>query len=309
MKIFKHSQQGAPRAQTPGRQVVAPSKLLAPESRALIRAALCEDLGAGDLTSNALVPPQRLGRAAIWAQGHYVVAGMPIARRVFQELDPQLHFTVCVRDGQQVGPGQPIARLAGRLRSILAGERTALNFLQKMTGIASLTARFVAKVKPYRVLILDTRKTTPLLRGLEKYAVLCGGGANHRQGLYDQALIKDNHRRLWAAASGSDLAAAIDRIRRRFPGLAVEVEVESPAELINAISAAPDWILLDNMTPRRLRRCVALNAGRCRLEASGGITLKNVAKIAASGVDAISLGCLTHSAPAADLSLELAEDR
>ncbi len=236
-----------------------------------------------------------------------MVAGLEIAQAVFAKLDPQLVFKNIMSDGQSVAPGQPVARLDGRARAILAGERTALNFLQRMTGIATLTALFIEKVKPYSVLIMDTRKTTPLLRSLEKYAVLCGGGANHRQGLYDRVLIKDNHLQLWTSQHRGNLAAAITTARRKCPGMLIEVEVETEVELTRALSAAPDWILLDNMTPDQLRSCVAINAGRCRLEASGGITLDNVAETAATGIHAISLGCLTHSAPAADLSLELGE--
>lgn len=276
-----------------------------PDCRDLVRKALREDLGTGDITSNALVPARRRARAAILARGRYVVSGVEVARAVFAELDPKLVFDGVVADGQCVGLDQPIARLEGRARDILAAERTALNFIQRMMGIATLTARFVERVKPHPVAILDTRKTTPLLRSLEKYAVLCGGGANHRMGLYDRVLMKDNHRRLWAEQHGGDLAAAIAAVRQKCPGITIEVEVESESELAAALPAAPEWILLDNMPPDRMRRCVALAAGRCRLEASGGITLDNVAEIAATGVNAISLGCLTHSAPAADLSLEL----
>jgi len=195
--------------------------------------------------------------------------------------------------------------ITGKARAILAGERTALNFMQRLTGIATLTARFVARVKPYGTRILDTRKTTPNWRILEKYAVRCGGGCNHRMGLYDQVLIKDNHRRLWG---GRDLAEAVHMARRRCPGVSVEMEVESEAELERALASRPDWILLDNMTPKRLRRCVRLGRGCCPMEASGGITLGNVRAVAATGVQAISLGCLTHSAPAADLSLEILDD-
>ncbi|MBU4201214.1 MAG: carboxylating nicotinate-nucleotide diphosphorylase [Verrucomicrobia bacterium] len=288
----------------PHPSVIPPS----PDCRALVRKALREDMGSGDITSNALVSPRRQAGAVILARGHYVVSGVDVARTVFRELDPRLRFTAAVPDGQFVEPDQPIARLEGRARSILAGERTALNFLQRMTGIASLTAHFVEKVKPHPVIILDTRKTTPLLRTLEKYAVLCGGGANHRMGLYDRVLIKDNHRRLWSAEHRGDLGAAVATAQRQYPGILIEVEVETESELAQVLDAAPDWILLDNMPPDRLRRCVALAAGRCQIEASGGITLDNAAEIAATGVQAISLGCLSHSAPAADLSLDLEEN-
>ena len=174
-----------------------------------------------------------------------------------------------------------------------------------MTGIATLTRQYVDRVKPYGTAILDTRKTTPGLRFLEKYAVRCGGGTNHRFGLFDMILIKDNHRRIWTDERGGDLAAAVAAARAKCPGVAVEVEVESEADLLRALNARPEWIMLDNMSLRDMRRCVRVCAGRCRLEASGGVSLAAVARIAATGVDAISIGRLTHSAPAADLSLEL----
>jgi nicotinate-nucleotide pyrophosphorylase (carboxylating) len=192
----------------------------------------------------------------------------------------------------------------GPVRGILTAERTALNFLQRMSGIATLTRRFVERAGP-SVAILDTRKTTPTLRVLEKYAVLCGGGQNHRFGLYDRCLIKDNHRRLWRKGGAARLDQAVREARRRFPDREVEVEVENEAELRSALKAGPEWVLLDNMTPAQMKRCVRICDGRVLIEASGGITLKNVAQVAATGVDAISLGCLTHSAPAADLSLEI----
>ena len=195
--------------------------------------------------------------------------------------------------------------IRGSARSILTAERTALNFLQRMSGIATLTSVFVDKARRHGVMILDTRKTTPTLRILEKYAVLCGGGRNHRFGLFDRFLIKDNHRRLWGHGQAARLGDAVHQARKRFPGLPVEVEVESEAELRSALDGKPEWILLDNMAPARLRCCVKICAGRSRLEASGGINLRNISRVAATGVDAVSLGCLTHSAPAADLSLEI----
>ena len=194
--------------------------------------------------------------------------------------------------------------ISGPAASILIAERTALNFMQRMTGIATMTAGFVARTKRFGVAILDTRKSTPGLRLLEKYAVLCGGGRNHRMGLYDKVLIKDNHRALWNRAHAGNLGEAVRVARGKNPGLEVEIEVEDERELVSALAGRPEWILLDNMTPGAIRRCVKLCAGRSRLEASGGITSANVAAVAATGVDAISLGCLTHSAPAADLSLE-----
>lgn len=270
--------------------------------RGTIRRALHEDLGPGDITSRALVDPRRIVTAVVLARQACVVCGGEIAAQVFQELDPGLRIRVLVRDGWRVNKDAPLMRIKGKALAILAGERTALNFMQRLSGIATLTARFVSRVKPYGTLILDTRKTTPNWRAVEKYAVRCGGGHNHRMGLFDQVLIKDNHRRLWG---GRDLALAVHTARSRCPGRLVEVEVESEAELARALVSKPDRILLDNMSPKRLRRCVRLVRGRCPLEASGGITLANVRAVAATGVQALSLGCLTHSAPAADISLEI----
>ncbi|MFH1476195.1 MAG: carboxylating nicotinate-nucleotide diphosphorylase [Verrucomicrobiota bacterium] len=264
-----------------------------------------EDLGPGDITSRALITPGCVITAVVVARHTCVVCGGAIAAHIFRELDPGARVRVLVHDGCRARKDAFLMRITGKARAILAGERTALNFLQRLTGIATLTARFVEQVKPYATRILDTRKTTPAWRMLEKYAVRCGGGRNHRMGLYDQVLIKDNHRRLWGAR---DLAQAVHTARRRCPDVPVEVEVENEAELESALAARPDWILLDNMTPTRLRRCVRLCHGRCLLEASGGITLANVKAVAATGVQAISLGCLTHSAPAADLSLEILDD-
>lgn len=223
-------------------------------------------------------------------------------------LDRTLRVQFLCRDGERARAGQRLLALDGRAAAILAGERVALNFLQRMSGIATLTARFVARVGPGGPSILDTRKTAPGLRILDKYAVACGGGVNHRMGLYDQILIKDNHRALWSAARRGSLAQAVAEARRRYPGRVVEVEVESLDELRDVIREGPDWILLDNMPCAQIRRCVREAAGRCRLEASGGITLRNIRRVAATGVDAISLGCLTHSVSATDISLEVVLD-
>ncbi len=274
-----------------------------PEVRDSIRKALQEDIGSGDATTLALVPDDARGRAAIITRQACCVAGVAVAREVFGQLDQELRVEPAAADGALLQPDQIIMTIAGSLRTILTGERTALNFLQRLCGIATLTAAFTAKIRGWPVRILDTRKTTPTLRRLEKYAVRCGGGVNHRFGLCDMLLIKDNHRRAWRGEGG--LAGAIRAARRQYPDLPLEVEVETEDELRAALAARPDWILLDNMSPEQMRRCAAINAGRCRLEASGGITLATVEAAAASGVDAISLGCLTHSAPAADLTLEL----
>ncbi len=273
-------------------------------TNALIRAALEEDVGAGDLTTQALVAPEVDGNAVIVNRTPCRVAGADIARQVFLNVDHELAVTIEAADGEALPAGCRIMSLRGRAASILTAERVALNFLQRLTGIATLTATFVERTAPHGVTLLDTRKTTPGWRRLEKYAVCCGGGVNHRMGLYDMIMIKDNHRRLWAGAAVRSLADAVRAARARFPGIAVEVEVENEAELRDALNARPEWVLLDNMPPQHMKRCVAINAGTARLEASGGITLDNIDAVAASGVDAISLGCLTHSAPAADLSLE-----
>ncbi|MDI6775334.1 MAG: carboxylating nicotinate-nucleotide diphosphorylase [Verrucomicrobiota bacterium] len=273
--------------------------------RAMIRRALREDIGRRDATSRALVPASARARSAILAKGRYVICGLPIAAAVFRAVDRRIRCRPLVREGQTVNPGDAVLRVSGPARGILAAERAALNFVQRMTGIATLARRFVDQVRPRATKILDTRKTTPGLRRLEKYAVLCGGGANHRMGLFDMALVKDNHRRLWESERGLSLADAVRATRRKYPRLPIEVEVETEAQLKDVLRARPDWVLLDNMRPNAMRRCVALARGRVRLEASGGVTLANVKAIAASGVDAVSIGGLTHSAPAADLSLEI----
>jgi nicotinate-nucleotide pyrophosphorylase (carboxylating) len=275
------------------------------EIRDLIRRALVEDVGAGDVTTQSVIPEGRMGKAVILSRGSYVAAGLPVGEEVFRQVDATLQCRMRVKEGQAVRADEVLMEVEGAVRSILTAERVMLNFVQRMTGIASRTREFVDKVARYGVKILDTRKTTPTLRRLEKYAVVCGGGTNHRMGLYDMVLIKDNHRRFWAEAGIRDLCGAVQAARAKFPGVPVEVEVESEAELVDAIRGKPEWIMLDNMEPAMMRRCVELCAKRCKLEASGGVTLATVEAIAATGVDAISIGGLTHSAPAADLSLEL----
>jgi nicotinate-nucleotide pyrophosphorylase (carboxylating) len=277
-----------------------------PFARAAVRRALEEDVGSGDATTLALVPPGRVVDAAVLCRGECTVSGCDVAASVFLEVDPRCEIRILVPDGRRAQPGETLMALRGPAQAILTAERTALNFMQRMTGIATLTARFVDKVRVWHTAILDTRKTTPGLRALEKYAVRCGGGENHRFGLFDRVLIKDNHRRLCVGENGdSGLDAAIEKARSSFPKLLIEVEVENDDELISALKGRPDWILLDNMAPADMARCVSLCAGRVKIEASGGVTLENVEEVARSGVTAISLGCLTHSAPAADLSLEI----
>jgi nicotinate-nucleotide pyrophosphorylase (carboxylating) len=275
--------------------------------RKMIRQALEEDIATGDATTLSLVPADLTVEAHILAKEACVVSGGDVAAAVFSALDAVTRVDVVIADGEHAAVGDVILTIHGSARTILTGERTALNFMQRMTGIATLTAMFAERVASYACVILDTRKTTPGLRAFEKYAVLCGGGTNHRIGLFDKVMIKDNHRRLWRDGDGGDLAAAVREARRQYPELEIEIEVESVEELRNALDGAPEWILLDNMEPDVMAECVAINAGRSKLEASGGITLDNVVAAAASGVDAISLGCLTHSAPSVDLSLEIAD--
>ncbi|OGV61453.1 MAG: nicotinate-nucleotide diphosphorylase (carboxylating) [Lentisphaerae bacterium RIFOXYA12_FULL_48_11] len=275
------------------------------EVRTLIKNALREDIGQGDITSKALVASKAKARAVIIARNSCIVAGGTIARDVFRQVDAGLKCRIFITDGSVVQRNKQVMEITGSVASILTAERTALNFLQRMSGIASLTADFVKKTRKYNVIILDTRKTTPTLRSLEKYAVLCGGGSNHRMGLYDRILIKDNHLRFWTTQGFLPLDKAVEEARKQFPNTVIEIEVENLMQLQCVLSVKPDWILLDNMTTRQLRECVKACAGKCLLEASGGIKLSNVESVAATGVDAISLGCLTHSAAAADFSLEL----
>jgi nicotinate-nucleotide pyrophosphorylase (carboxylating) len=270
-----------------------------------VRRALLEDIGTGDATSIALVDEGRRVEAVILAREFCVVAGIPVAEEVFCQVDPNVSLSVAAGDGEHVEAGAIILRIEGPARSILTAERTALNFMQRLCGIATLTGTFMDRVAEHGTMILDTRKTTPTLRAFEKYAVACGGGTNHRFGLYDRVLIKDNHRKLWGGEEALSLAQAVEESRRRFPDLAIEIEVESTDELTDALRGNPEWVLLDNMPPAELKVAVLLVDGKSRTEASGGITLANVDAVAASGVDAISLGCLTHSAPSVDLSLEV----
>ncbi len=273
--------------------------------RDLVRQALAEDVGAGDITAEALVDPGEQARAAMIAKEDLVAAGLPLAEMVFRELDPDLRCETPVKEGARVAAGEEILRLEGAARAILAGERTALNFVQRLSGIATLTARAIGRAG-VKIAILDTRKTAPLLRGLEKYAVKLGGGTNHRRGLYDAILVKDNHLAVLARRGPGAIRRAVKLCREKLPGREVEIEVKNLAELKEALRTGAEIILLDNFAVEDLERAVGIARGRARLEASGGVDLKNIAAVAATGVDRISVGCLTHSAPAADISLEIA---
>lgn len=275
-----------------------------PGAAAVVAAALAEDLGTGDATTAALVGSQIVATGEILAREACRVAGATVGQAVLAQVDPSLAVEILVPDGCDVAQGETILTIRGKAASILIAERTALNFMQRLCGIATLTRRFVEATREFGTLILDTRKTTPNLRLFEKYAVVCGGGTNHRFGLYDRVLIKDNHRRLWQGGDPDRLDLAVIAARKAFPNLAVEVEVENMAECMSALRAKPEWIMLDNMGCETMRECVARCAGVSKTEASGGITLERAREVAATGVDAISLGCLTHSAKAVDLSLE-----
>lgn len=275
-----------------------------PRLAAAVRLALDEDVGPGDATTDTFVPPETVAKGEILTREDCRVAGVDVAKAVFDAVSPGMAFETLVGDGGDAVAGQPILRFEGPARAVLTAERTALNFMQRMCGIATMTRSFTRLVADLGTKILDTRKTTPGLRFLEKYSVLCGGGENHRFGLYDRILMKDNHRALWRGNDGSRLDLAVEAARKRHPDLAVEIEVESLDELECALRGRPEWIMLDNMDCTTMRRAVAITAGRALLEASGGITAKNLREVAETGVDAVSLGCLTHSVRSIDLSLE-----
>jgi len=266
-----------------------------------VATALEEDLGGvGDITTNAIIPPDAQGDASIIVRKPGVIAGLDLAAASFKSLDPDVRFTRIVEDGSKVEAGATIARIAGKTRALLTGERTALNFFGRLSGIATLTAGYVAAVEGTHAKIVETRKTTPGLRVLEKYAVRCGGGTNHRFGLYDAVLVKDNH---IAAAGG--LAEALNAVRTAVGHLVkIEVEVDTLDQLENVLRFPIDAVLLDNMDAGTLKRAIALVKGRVITEASGGVTLESVREIAKTGVDLISVGALTHSARSLDSSLE-----
>jgi nicotinate-nucleotide pyrophosphorylase (carboxylating) len=277
------------------------------EIRPLLERALAEDIGAGDLTTEMLVPSGTSAQGVFIARAGGVLAGGILLQPLFGLLDRAVVVELKMQDGSSLRPGDLLAGISGPAPAILSGERQALNFLARLSGVASLTRRYVEAVKGTRAEIFDTRKTTPGWRVLEKYAVRMGGGKNHRMGLYDQILIKDNHLRL---ASRQELARAIARARKERPGLLIEMEVESLEELKEALKLGLDIIMLDNMTAPELEQAVRMvkqlpQRNRPILEASGGINLENVREIALTGVDRISVGALSHSAPALDISLEL----
>ncbi len=273
------------------------------EIRKMLERFLSEDIGAGDITTNSIVPPDATSNGYIVARDSGVMAGLPLAEMVFQMLDPAIEYRALVCDGQKVERGQVLVEMAGRARAILTGERLALNILQHLSGIATRTAQMVKLVEGGNARIVDTRKTSPGLRMIEKYAVRMGGGHNHRFGLDDAVLIKDNHIKV---AGG--VRAAVEAARNNCPHtIKIEVEVEDLAGVKEALEARADIIMLDNMDPPRMREAVRLIAGRALVEASGGVTEDRIRAIAETGVDLISAGALTHSVKSLDISLDIKE--
>jgi len=276
---------------------------LPPESyRDLVRRALAEDIGSGDVTTRATVDAVHQARGVLLAKSRCVIAGLDVAAEAFRQLDPAAAIRIHHADGTRCEHGTEIAEIHGRAAALLVAERTALNFMQRMTGIATLTRQFVDAAAG-RITVLDTRKTTPLMRTLEKYAVRAGGGTNHRFGLADGVLIKDNHVRLAGGVS-----AAVARMREAQPSMPIEVEAQSLSEVAEALQAGADIVLLDNLSTPDLIEAVRQCRGRAKTEISGGVTLTRLPELAATGADFVSIGALTHSAPAADLSFEMGSD-
>ena len=285
--------------------MTAPSHLPHADVERTVAAALAEDLPWGDVTSDHVIPLEQHGVGRIEARQSGILAGLPLAREVFAQVDPSLRFQATLDDGSNLIAGQTIASIHGSLRSLLRAERVALNYLQRLSGVATETHRYVRAIEGCSARIVDTRKTTPGLRLFEKYAVRVGGGQNHRYCLSDAALIKDNHLAA-LRLRGIDLATAVFELRRQIPHTtSIEVEVEDFEQLANALRAKVDTILLDNMTLAAMREAVTIVGGQCLLEASGGINLETVRAVAETGVDLISVGALTHSVRALDLALEI----
>jgi nicotinate-nucleotide pyrophosphorylase (carboxylating) len=273
--------------------------------RRIIRAALEEDLAYGDLTSTLLIPPTLLARADIIAKGHMIVAGVAVAREVFQAVDSTLELTTHAGDGTMVRPSTTILSMKGKAQSLLQGERIALNFLQQLSGISTLTHQFCEAVRDYPVALVDTRKTTPGLRALEKWAVRLGGGKNHRFSLHDGILIKDNHLMVMASQRLNITQTCLLARQQAPHGLRICVEVETIAQVRQALKGKADVLLLDNMTPDHVRQAMDIIQKQALVEVSGGITLENIRYMAEAGPDFISIGALTHSAPSMDLSMEI----
>jgi nicotinate-nucleotide pyrophosphorylase (carboxylating) len=277
------------------------------EIRREVKLALAEDIGTGDATTLATIPAASCSVALMVAREPLVVAGLAFAVACFRELSDSLELEELARDGDRLRPKEILLRISGQTRAILSGERVALNYVQRLSGVATLTAQFVDAVKGTGAQILDTRKTIPGWRRFEKYAVTCGGGRNHRFGLFDRILIKDNHRVALRFEPPNPIGAAVRRARQHYPNLQVEVEADTSKQVQQALEAGADIILLDNMGLEELRTAVHWVNKRAQVEASGGVTLETVRRIAETGVDFISVGALTHSARAVDLALDFAE--
>lgn len=271
----------------------------------IIDQAIAEDLGKGDCTTDFLIPEKERGTATIRTKANGILAGAGVARQVFLRIDPELKVNILVKDGTAIKPGDGIARVEGKIASILKAERTALNFLQHLSGIATETAYYVEAIKGLPAKIVDTRKTIPGLRALEKYAVLMGGGKNHRMNLSDGILIKDNHLKI-LRSRGLSIKEIITKARaQNTTGLKIEVEAKSPEEALDAAVAGADIVMLDNMSIDDMRKAVRLIERRCLIEASGGVNRNSVRAIAETGVDIISVGALTHSSQALDINMKL----
>jgi nicotinate-nucleotide pyrophosphorylase (carboxylating) len=272
--------------------------------REVVANALAEDVGAGDVTSLAVIPESVKAGALMVAREDLVLAGLALAEETFRAISPRIEVERVRQDGERAHLGDALLKLRGSARAMLTAERVALNFVQRLSGVATLTSQFVAAVHGTSARILDTRKTTPGLRILEKYAVRCGGGSNHRVGLFDMILIKDNHLAAIDAGGSDPIQVAVKRARAAYPNLKVEVEADTLEQVDQALGAAADVILLDNMTIPQLTEAVRRCRGRARTEASGGVTISTVRGIAETGVDLISVGALTHSARAVDVALD-----
>lgn len=269
--------------------------------RPLIEYALNEDIGTGDITTNSIIPGELITHASIMAKSPGVIAGLPVAEYVFRSLNPDIEWNALVEDGDKVDKGEIIVKIKGSFRALLTGERLALNFLQRMSGIATMTSKYVAAVKEFKTEILDTRKTIPGLRILDKYAVKMGGGTNHRIGLYDMVLIKDNHIKV---AGG--IANAVEQVRKNSnQNIKIEVETTTLKEIHEALGKGVDLIMLDNMTTGMMAEAVRIINGRAKVEASGNMTFDRLKEVAATGVDYISVGALTHSVMAMDISMNI----
>jgi nicotinate-nucleotide pyrophosphorylase (carboxylating) len=271
----------------------------------LVRNCLAEDIGSGDATTLATVPKDVVIKAQMVTRDECICAGLPVAKAVFYELDSSCGFDAKVKEGQFCPAGTVLAEIEGSAQTILTGERLALNFLQRLCGIATMAHRYTQEVAHTNTKILDTRKTTPGLRILEKYAVSMGGAMNHRIGLYDRIMIKDNHRMLASLEGPGGITRSVQKCREKYPNLEVEVEADTLEEVLEAIEAGAEYVLLDNMTDTQMSEAVSINKGRSLLEASGGITIERLRSIAETGVDFISVGALTHSVISTDIGLDI----